>query len=159
MWIVVIHINYWISERFSLMEMSKIGDMKVGMSHTKMHNISREMILTFGSLTKDRNPLHRDDDFSSKTQFGQINAQGMLLASHIIGLIGSSLPGPGWMCLGVDSTFNNPVFPDENVQVTVTVKKIIVALGVVVLEGEMINSDGIVVCRAQIKVKQLEDRV
>jgi len=141
------------------MEMRKIGDLEVGMSHTEKHNINREMIVAFGALTKDRNPLHCDDVFSSKTQFGQINAQGMLLTSHIIGLIGSSLPGPGWMCLGVDSTFNNPVFPDDNVELTVTLKKVIAALGVAVLEGEMINSNGLVVCRAQIKVKQLEDRV
>lgn len=137
----------------------KIGDFKVGMTHTEEHNISRETILKFGALTKDSNPLHGDDEFSSNTQFGGINAQGMLLISSIIGLVGSSLPGPGWMCLGVDSIFNNPVFPDDNVQITVTIKKIIVALGVMVLEGEMTKSDNVVVCRAQIKVKQLEDRV
>lgn len=133
-----------------------IKDLAVGQRERKSHIVSEDMILQFGSLTHDNNPLHSDRAFGKKTQFNDINAQGMLLGSLIIGTVGSDLPGPGWMCLGVDLSFNLPVFPEDQIEVNVMVEKIVEALGIVLLKGEITSASGNVVCRANIKVKQLE---
>lgn len=133
-----------------------ITDLEIGQKEKKTHIVSEDMILKFGTLTHDNNPLHSDRKFGKKTQFNDINAHGMLLGSLIIGTVGSDLPGPGWMCLGVDLSFNLPVFPKEKIEVSVMVEKIVTALGIVLLKGEITNTNGNVVCRANIKVKQLE---
>ena len=63
----------------------------------------------------------------------------MLLGSLIIGLVGSYLPGPGWMCLGVDSSFSQPVFTKDNISINISVSKVVKVLGVAILDGEIIN--------------------
>ena len=136
--------------------MNTIENLHEGLTKKRVIFISRDDIVEFGERTGDSNPLHFDDEFGRITQFGQINAHGMLLASHIVALVGAELPGPGWMCLGVDSTFNNPVFPDEELEVQVSVRKLVPVLNVAVLEGHITNAAGVAVCRSQIKVKQLE---
>lgn len=133
-----------------------ITDLEVGQNESCSHIVTHDMILQFGTLTYDSNPLHSDYAFGHKTQFNNINAQGLLLGSLIVGIIGSDLPGPGWMCLGVDLSFNLPVFPEDQIEVSVTVDKIVEALGIVVLKGQIKNARNDVVCRADIKVKQLE---
>ncbi len=134
----------------------KIEDLEVGQKQSRSYLVTTEMILQFGTLTHDNNPLHSDHEFGKKTQFNNINAQGMLLGLLIIGIIGSELPGPGWMCLGVDTTFNLPVYPEEKIEVSVKVEQIANALSLVVLSGEIRKENNEVACRAKIKVKKLE---
>jgi 3-hydroxybutyryl-CoA dehydratase len=117
--------------------------------------ITHEDVVNFGNLTKDMNPLHMNLKYGKSTRFENINVQGSLLSSYIIGVVGSKLPGEGWMCLGVDSTFNLPVFPGELVNIIVSVDKIVKSIGVVILDGKMINKEGLVVCRSKIKAKEL----
>jgi len=116
--------------------------------------ISEEMIYEFAHLTADTNPLHTDPDFGSSTPFGQINAQGQLMASLIVGVIGSHLPGPGWFCLGVNADFVQPCFPGEEVVAGVTIKQKIEALNVIVWDGWLKRkADNTLLVRATIKTK------
>lgn len=137
------------------MSKTTIGDIKVGMSANRLVLIQNDDIENFGRLTKDSNPLHMDLEFAKETMFKQVNAQGSLLSSYIVGVVGSKFPGKGWMCLGVDSTFNLPVFPGDSVKITVVVDKIVENLGIVILDGKMANMEGGVMCRAKITVKEL----
>ena len=134
----------------------EMEDLEIGQIHSKEYLVSKEMILQFGTLTNDDNPLHSDHEFGKKTRFKDINAQGMLLGSLIIGIIGSDLPGPGWMCLGVDTSFNLPVFPKDKIKVSAKVEQIVNALGVVILSGEIRNENNEITCKAKIKVQKLE---
>lgn len=133
-----------------------IGDIIVGLGSTKSVRVTRESIIEFGSLTGDENPLHRDDEFSKITQFKQINAQGMLITSYIVGIVGTTLPGRGWMCLGVNTNFHRPVFVNDVVTINLEVSKTIPVLKTAVLKAEVRNSDGELINSAEIKVKQLE---
>ena len=119
-------------------------------------HISEERILDFARLTGDANPLHTDQAFGKSTPIGQINAQGQLMSSLIVGVIGSQLPGPGWFCLGVNADFVQPCFPGEEVVAGVTVKQKIEALNVIVWDGWLKRkADQTLLVRATIKTKFL----
>jgi acyl dehydratase len=116
--------------------------------------ITEELIYRFAEMTGDANPLHTDPNFGVQTPFGQINAQGQLMSSLIVGVIGSKLPGPGWFCLGVDATFVQPCFVGDRVVADVRVRQRIEALKVVVWDGGLRRlSDNKVLVRAVIKTK------
>ena len=116
--------------------------------------ITEELIFEFANLTGDSNPLHTDPAFGEATPFGRINAQGQLMSSLIIGVIGSQLPGPGWFCLGVNADFILPCFPGEEVVASVRAKQKIEALNVILWDGQLERpADGKTLVRASIKTK------
>lgn len=116
--------------------------------------ITEVMIQDFARLTGDANPLHTEPTFASATTFGQITAQGQLMSSLIIGVIGSRLPGPGWFCLGVNADFVQPCFPDEVVVAGVAVRQKIEALNVIVWDGWLKRqADNTLLVRATVKTK------
>lgn len=134
-----------------------IDDISIEDRIKKNFTISEKMIFTFAELTEDHNPLHTDINFGKKTFFKNINAQGQLLSALLIGIVGSSLPGPGWFCLGVDAQFQSPVFIDDELSLSVEVIQKIPAMSVVVLKGEIFNNTtGKVALTSQIKTKSLE---
>ncbi len=100
-----------------------IQDLIIGEKEEKFFEVDEQMILDFAELTSDMNPLHVDKNFGKKTIFGDINAQGQLMSSLIVGIIGSKLPGPGWFCIGVDSDFTNPCFENDKIKVSVVLEK------------------------------------
>lgn len=117
-------------------------------------SISEEKIFEFALLTRDSNPLHNDLDFGNLTPFGQITAQGQLMSSLIVGVIGSQLPGPGWFCLGVNSDFIKPCFPGDEVIASVKVKQKIKALHIIIWDCFLKRKvDNTILVRAIIKTK------
>ena len=95
---------------------------------TQIHYIIKrfvdEDILTFSELSNDKNPIHLDSNFASKTNFGRKIVHGMLIASLFSGLLGEKLPGKGTIYLGQTITFIKPVFINEEVTASVEIKYI-----------------------------------
>ena len=135
----------------------EISDISIGAVAYRRVRVALEDILAFAKLTGDRNPLHTDNDFCKTTPFGTITAHGQLLGSYVVGLIGSEFPGPGWFCLGVSTEFVRPVFPNDELRVTVRAKQKLEILKVLVLEGLIENQKNEVVLRSVIKAKYLFD--
>ncbi len=57
-------------------------------------SITREDIVDFARISLDTNPLHLDEAYAKRTQFGGTIAHGMLGASLISAVIGTKLGGP-----------------------------------------------------------------
>ncbi|MBT59645.1 MAG: enoyl-CoA hydratase [Acidiferrobacteraceae bacterium] len=81
-------------------------------------------IQIFSELSNDKNPIHLDPIFASKTNFGEQVVHGMLIASLFSGLLGEKLPGKGTIYLGQTITFLKPVFIDEEVTASVEITHI-----------------------------------
>ena len=84
-------------------------DLEIGMAHETVHTITEDDIQRFAEVSGDYNPLHMDEEFASKTVFGQRIAHGALTASYISGILGNNLPGPGAIFVGLSMRFKRPV--------------------------------------------------
>ena len=85
------------------------------MSAENVHTITENDIDLFAQVSGDRNPLHMDEEFASKTMFGKRIAHGALSASFISGILGNDLPGPGSVFIGLSMRFRRPVFIGDEV--------------------------------------------
>ncbi|MGQ0664321.1 MAG: MaoC family dehydratase [Pseudomonadota bacterium] len=89
---------------------------------TASHKVTKSDILSFAQITRDRHPLHTDEDFCRNTSFGRTIAHGLYGLSLMEGLkteLGlyahTSLASLGWN----NVRFLKPVFPDDTVRVKV----------------------------------------
>ncbi len=99
----------------------KYEDMEIDMFHETVHTITEDDIQKFAEVSGDFNPLHMDEEFASKTVFGQRIAHGALTASYISGILGNNLPGPGAIFVGLSMRFKRPVLIGDTVTVRATV--------------------------------------
>jgi acyl dehydratase len=98
--------------------------LKIGDRASIIKRFVDEDILIFSELSNDKNPIHLDSNFASKTNFGQKIVHGMLIASLFSGLLGEKLPGKGTIYLGQTITFIKPVFINEEVTASVEIQYI-----------------------------------
>ena len=85
--------------------------------------ISESIINEFAKTSGDNNPLHMDEQYASKTQFGKRVCHGMLLASFFSRLIGMHMPGKNALYFSQTLNFQTPCFIGD----------------IVTIEGEVID--------------------
>ncbi len=97
-------------------------EIEIGQNFESDTVITDEMVKEFARITGDDNPLHLDEEFASKTQFGRRIAHGMLIASLISKVLGRDFPGPGTVYVSQFIQFKKPVYIGENVRIRIDVK-------------------------------------
>jgi 3-hydroxybutyryl-CoA dehydratase len=125
---------------------------KVGDSAETIKGITEADIEVFAQVTGDRNPLHLDDAFASKSRFGRRIAHGMMTASLISAVLANKLPGEGSVYLAQSLQFVAPVFPGDDVTARVTVKEIREDKPIVKLETICVNQRDEIVIRGEATV-------
>ena len=99
-------------------ERLEVGQQAVLEKHVRAEDVDR-----FAALSGDDNPLHMDDAFARQTHFGKRVVHGMLLGSYVSTLIGTQLPGPGALWAQQTLRWVAPVFIDDHVRLTLTIKQ------------------------------------
>lgn len=112
-------------------------DIKIGEEAMFSRVIDKETVGSFIAISGDINPIHSDEEFSSKTVFKQPIAPGMLLASLFSALVGVYLPGRDSLYLSQTLNFKNPVFVGDEVVVWGRVVKKVESLGVMYIKTEI----------------------
>jgi len=102
-----------------------IEQLSVGQSAESSKTISILDIEAFANVSGDHNPVHLDAEFAATTPFKGVIAHGMLSASFISAILGTTLPGEGTIYMGQNLKFLAPVRPGDTVRTVVTVKEII----------------------------------
>ena len=74
---------------------ARIEDFEVGQHASFRKTFTDEDVRRFIEITGDTNPLHVDDEFAARTQFGRRVIHGMLTASIFSTMVGMLLPGKG----------------------------------------------------------------
>jgi 3-hydroxybutyryl-CoA dehydratase len=97
-------------------------DLSVGQSAELTRTASDAVIRGFAELSGDVNPVHLDDSFAAKTNFGGRVAHGMLSAAYISAVVGTKLPGPGAVYLNQSLRFRRPIRLGDEVTARVTIK-------------------------------------
>ena len=86
--------------------------------------VSAEHVRSYAEMTGDRNPLHFDESFVSRTRFKRPVVQGGLTTGLLHALVAMDMPGPGTVFLSQNWRFTAPVFIGDTITAEATVLKI-----------------------------------
>jgi len=89
---------------------ARIEDFEPGQHASFSKTFTDEDVRRFIEITGDTNPLHVDDEFAARTQFGRRVIHGMLAASLFSTLVGMLLPGTGAIYRSQTIRFLLPVY-------------------------------------------------
>ncbi|MCK9471717.1 MAG: MaoC family dehydratase [Bacilli bacterium] len=103
----------------------KITDLFVGQSCSLKRRFSETDVLKFAEVTGDKNPAHIDEDYAKTTFFKTRIVHGMLVGSLFSAILGTKLPGVGSIYTFQSLKFIRPVYFNEEITATVSVKEII----------------------------------
>ena len=84
-------------------------DLELGMEASFQKAVSEQDIIAFAGVSGDKNPVHLDADYASRTVFKERIAHGMLTASYISAVFGMEMPGPGAIYVSQTLNFRAPV--------------------------------------------------
>ncbi|WP_417470888.1 MaoC family dehydratase [Maricaulis sp.] len=101
-----------------------LEDMRIGQSAEAVRVVVEEDLDQFAKVSGDYNPVHMDEAYARTTPFRGRIVHGALVASHISGVLGNQLPGPGAIFLALNMRFFQPVRIGDEVLTRVTVKEI-----------------------------------
>lgn len=120
-------------------------DIIVGSRFTATKKITDDVIRSFAQLSGDFNPIHIDEDFASKTRFGKRIAHGMISGALLSAVLGTEFGEKQVVYMSQTMKFLAPVFIDDTITATATVKHIREDKPVVTVETVVTNQDDQVV--------------
>jgi acyl dehydratase len=123
------------------MKASELGfeDIHLGMTYSFSKKISKKDVMAFADLTGDFNPLHTDDAFGTKSQFGSTIVHGMLAGSLFSTLVGMYCPGKNALYLSQSLQFRHPILPGDTVEVRGTVSAMNGSTRMITLKTEIVK--------------------
>ena len=92
-----------------MVEAVKFSELKVGDIGEVTKTITEEDVRKFIEICGDVNPIHIDDEFTSKTPLKTKIVHGILTSSLISTSVGTKVPGPGSVWLDQSLKFLKPV--------------------------------------------------
>ncbi|MCV0403812.1 MAG: MaoC family dehydratase [Chloroflexi bacterium] len=87
----------------------------VGTTATWSRTFTADDVEAFARLSGDRNPLHFDPAFASRTRAGRLVVQGGLTTGLFNALVAMKLPGPGSVFLHQEWDYPAPVYIGDEV--------------------------------------------
>ncbi|UCG76853.1 MAG: MaoC family dehydratase [Gemmatimonadota bacterium] len=125
--------------------------MKVGVGDraTRSLTLTAEEVEAYARITGDRNPLHFDENFASRTKFGRLVVQGGLTTGLLHALVAMDMPGPGTVFLSQNWQFTAPVFIGDTITATAEVLSVHDSKPVTKLAIEVVRGGGEVVLKGE----------
>jgi 3-hydroxybutyryl-CoA dehydratase len=105
-------------------QVARIEDFEAGQHVTFVKTFTEDDLRRFIEITGDVNPLHVDDEFAARTQFGHRVLQGMLTASIFSTMVGMLLPGTGAIYRSQTLRFLLPVYLGDTVTAHFVVRSV-----------------------------------
>ncbi len=100
-----------------------INEINIGDSANFTKTVTGYDVYSFAGVTGDFNPAHIDNEFASETAFGKTIAHGILSIGFISNVLGTQLPGPGSITVGLKCDFKKPVYIGDTITANVEVIK------------------------------------
>ncbi len=97
------------------------ADLVIAQRASLRKTVTEADIALYAGISLDTNPIHIDAESAAQSVFGERIAPGMLVASLISAVIGTSLPGPGTTYLDQTLQFLAPVRIGDTVTATVEI--------------------------------------
>jgi acyl dehydratase len=93
----------------------------VGQSASRSMTVTSEIVKRYAELTGDFNPLHFDEEFTAKTRFGRLMAQGGIAVGLLHALVAMDMPGAGTVFTEQRWVFPAPVYIGDTITATGTI--------------------------------------
>jgi acyl dehydratase len=100
-------------------------DVTVGQTARRTITVSEEMVADYARITGDYNPLHFDAEFTRRTRFGRLMAQGGITTGLLHALVAMDMPGPGTVFMSQEWSFPRPVYIGDTITAEATVKSVV----------------------------------
>lgn len=97
----------------------------VGDSGVFTKTIRESDVFAFADASGDFNPLHIDEEYAKRTQFGRRIAHGILTAGIISTVLGGVIPGVGTIFVELHTRFLKPVYFGDTLTARATVMEIV----------------------------------
>lgn len=104
--------------------------------------ISADDVQQFAEVVGDLNPIHLDTEFAEKSFFKKRIVHGAFLVGLLSKVLGMDFPGQGTVYISQNSTFKRPVYVDTTVKVEVKVTQVLAEERRLVLDTNILNSEG-----------------
>ncbi|WP_448521754.1 MaoC family dehydratase [Pseudothermotoga sp.] len=130
----------------------KFSEVQIGQECSVSFTVSDEIVKTFAEITGDKNPVHLDEEYAKNTRFKTRICHGMLVASLISKVLGMDFPGPGTILVRQQLSYRAPVFVGETVKVHAKVIDKKEEKQRLILQTNVIKSDGTVAIEGQAEV-------
>ncbi len=101
-----------------------IDEISIGMEVSYSQTVTDADIKSFAAVSGDKNPVHMSDEYAGGSRYKRRIAHGLMSASYFSGLFGTKIPGPGCVYVSQLLLFKRPVYLNDTVTATVTVKDI-----------------------------------
>ena len=106
------------------MQGSSLG-VVVGQKASVTKTVNTDDVIAFSEISEDRNPIHLDEDYASKTRFKKKLAHGMLSAAFIsAALVKVPDPSVTVIYLSQNLRFRRPVFVGDTITATAEVTEL-----------------------------------
>lgn len=122
----------------------KFKDFYVGQEYREKQLITEERINKFAEISGDKNPVHLDAEFASKTPFKKRIAHGVFSLGLISAILGMRFPGMGTIYMKQDTKFLKPIFVGEEVEIVLTVLEIFPEKKRLLLKTQVLSANGTV---------------
>lgn len=120
-----------------------------GQTAERTLTLTPEHVAAYSEITGDRNPLHFDEEFTSRTKFGRLIVQGGLTTGLLHALVAMDLPGPGTVFLSQNWRFAAPVFVGDTITARAEVASVHATKPVTELRISVRRQDGEVVLEGE----------
>ena len=120
-----------------------------GQKATRTVTVTADHVARYAELTGDYNPLHFDEEFTARTRFERLVAQGGITTGLLHALVSSDLPGPGTVFLSQHWDFIAPVFIGDTITGEIEVLKVHASKPVTQLAVKVRREDGTVVLQGE----------
>jgi acyl dehydratase len=117
-------------------------NLAVGQQATRRLNVTPETVHVYADVTGDRNPLHFDADWTARTRFKRLMAQGGITTGLLHALVAMDMPGPGTVFMKQQWTFPRPVYIGDTITATATVTSVRASRNIAELDIVVVNQDG-----------------
>jgi acyl dehydratase len=114
----------------------------VGQKASRSLTLTQASVEAYAQITGDRNPLHFDQDFASRTKFERLVVHGGLTAGILNALVAEDLPGPGTVFMSQELKYLAPVFIGDTIVGEVEVLKVHETKPVTQLRATVRRGDG-----------------
>ena len=126
---------------------------KVGDSYEYSFSFTQEDVNSFALVSGDKNPIHIDKEYASKSLFKKRIIHGFLGGSVFSKVFGNIFPGEGTFYLKQSMTFYNPMYVNELYKAKFLVKKIIPEKNRAIVDTIIVDKDNQIIIEGEALIK------